>query len=134
MRDLEWLRMSALERERVALGYARPTDADFIKNTLTASLDPEDDQRAGPAPQITFYAQPATDGGPLNLEPLPTWLKSAERRYEPRRDLAFVPETHRGFVDGVIAANDFGNGRYRRFLAVRRTGSVEYAPYCAWTA
>lgn len=134
MSELDWLRMTPLERERVELRYVRASDPDFATNLLTDALHPGEDEHAGPPPRVTFYAQPAGDAGPLALEAVPAWLKSAERRYEPRKDLPLVPETHRGFADGLLAANDFRSiGRYPRFLAIRRTGTVEYAPYCTWT-
>lgn len=135
MRDAVFSQLSPLERERWALGYAHPSDADFARNQFTDRLDPDDKEGAEPAPKVTFYAQPMTAAAPVSSAAVAAWLDPNARRYPPLPGEIFVPPRKRGIVAGVLA---YGEGetreRFTRFLAVRRTGSVEYAAYCSWWA
>lgn len=127
--------LSPLERERWALGYAHPSQADFARNQFTNRLDPDDKEGVEPAPKLTFYAQSTMAAAPITIEPVAAWLDPNARRYPPLPGEIFVPPRKRGIVDGVLA---YGEGetreRFTRFLAVRRTGSVEYGAYCSWWA
>jgi hypothetical protein len=126
--------LEALPHERWMLGYASPADESFMRNPINDLLLPEDDETCGPAPRLTFYAQPASTAGPLDLTRVVPWLDPEKRRYEPNTRLVFVPMTRRGIADAVIALNDHrGNGRTVRSLVVRRTGTAEYGCYPAWT-
>ncbi len=63
---------------------------------------------------------------------LSTWLDPNLRRYEPAKALQFIPYYRRGFADGVVATTDEPAGPFDRFIAVRRSGSVEYGAFCSW--
>ncbi len=126
--------LGALTRERVALNYVAPNDPDFAMNYLTARLDPGTTNGLPESPMVTLYAQPPADAK-LDLARLATWLEKVPSKYPPAPDQLFVPRTRRGIVDGILAANERGDGeRLRRFLCVRRTGTVEYGAYCAWSS
>ena len=127
--------VSALDCERVELRYIAPSQPGFARNYLTDRLDPPDPKEGRPAPKVTLYAQPTTEGSPLDLVRLAEWLEPNARRYEPNKEESFVPPTtRRGIVDGVLALEDYaGEGRFRRFIALRRTGTIEYGAYCTWS-
>lgn len=130
---LALMRASTLERERIELGYATPLDPDFATNALVAQLGPGDEDGLPPGPRFTFYAQPTAAVDPLDIERVAAWLVPNERRYEPLPGALFVPMTKQAILDGVLAYSDFGDGVLGRFLAVRRTATVEYGAYCAWS-
>lgn len=126
--------LDPLAHERWMLGYASPTEETFAHNFISDLLLPEDDETVGPAPRVTFYAQPASAAGPLDLARVVPWLDPEKRRYEPATRLAFVPTARRGIADALVALEDRrGNGRSLRSLVVRRTGTVEYGCYCVWS-
>lgn len=132
MIDLNEALLTPQQRERRNLGYLAlgPT---FGVNYLTAMHGPENDEGAGPGPRVTFFAQPTELANALDLAKLPAWLDPNLRKYEPAPGTAFVPQYTRGIVDGVVAQSR-GEPQQRsdRFLAVRRSGSVEYGAYCSW--
>lgn len=124
------LHLGPLPRERLELGYADPHDPDFAVNALTTRLGPDLVEGLTPPPRVTFYAQPALSAG-LDLARLAQWLASAVSTYPPSAENMFIPHHKRGIVDGVLASSEHGSGsRLRRFLAVRRTGSIEYGVDC----
>jgi len=127
------LAFDPLSHERWRLGYATPAEDTFGRHFFSDLLLPEDDDQAGPAPKVTFYAQPIGVAAPVDVAALGSWLDPNARKYEPATYLAFVPPESRGIADGIVALEDRRvDMRFRRFLAVRRTGTVEYAAYCVW--
>jgi hypothetical protein len=125
------LQLGPFARERLALGYADPRDPAFALNMLTARLDPDAVEGLPPSPKVTLYVQPAAEAR-LDLARVAQWLTATVSTYPPASDNTFIPHRKRGIVDGVLAANERGNGaRLRRFLAVRRTGSIECGVECA---
>lgn len=129
---LALIRASTLERERIELRYATPADPDFARNKLVERLNPREEEGFSPAPKVMFYAQPLASVAPLSIDRVDQWLDSNLRQYEPLKSVGFVPRQKVGIVDGLVALNDESDGRFDRFLAVRRTGTVEYGPYCCW--
>jgi hypothetical protein len=125
--------LDALARERVGLHYGAAGDPDFAVNELTWRLEPEPIKGLPEPPRVTLYAQPPLNAE-LDLVRLARWLETTSSAYPPAPDQTFIPYRKRGIVDGIVAMNERGDGtRLGRFLAVRRTGSVEYGVYCAWS-
>ncbi len=120
-------------RERRDLGYLAlgPT---FAENFLTQVHGPKQEKGLGPGPRVAFYARPTAQSTPIDLGRLPSWLDPNLRRYEPATQLQFIPHYARGIVDGIAARTAEGPGEeVDRFIAVRRSGSVEYGAYCSWS-
>lgn len=121
------------QREMYDLGYLDPTASRFAVNPTTELVlearSPEDTS----APLVTFYAQPISDNVlPVDLPKVRHWLDPNNHRYDPLPGQLFVPSgTRRGISDGVLAYSS-SNGIYKRFLAIRRVGSVELGPGSVW--
>jgi hypothetical protein len=127
------MQLDPLARERLALGYGDSRDPEFALNALTARIDPDRVEGLPPAPKVTLYAQPGAEAR-LDLARVAAWLTTTVSTYAPAPDNKFVPYRKRGIVDGVLAVNERGNGeQLRRYLAVRRMGSIEYGVECART-
>lgn len=124
------LRLTELERECRRLHYAE-LDANFARNSLVELLEPEADEKLGEPPKVTFYVVPPTAAA-LDLNELFMWLDPQTRRYDPAKHLRFVPPYKHGIVDGIACTNAQPRARSDRFLAVRRTGTVELGVYCSW--
>jgi len=124
--------LTPLQRERRDLGYLT-RGPEFGVNFLTALHGPPDEDGLGPAPKVTLYAQPTALVPGIDLAKLLTWLGPTARGYDPVPDLPFVPPYRRGIVDGVLADPNAGREEcFRRFIAIRRSATVEYGAYCSW--
>lgn len=124
------MRLTEVERECRRLHYA-DLDENFARNALVDLLEPEPDENLGEPPKVTFYVVPATSAT-LDLRRVFEWLDPKARRYDPAKHLQFVPPYKNGIVDGIACTNGDPGERADRFLAVRRTGTVEYGVYCSW--
>jgi hypothetical protein len=134
LRAVARAQLSPAQRELFDLNYLDATAAGFALNPVTTmALAARSADDVG-APLVTFYAQTTESSPtPIDLPRLRDWLDPNDHRYEPVPGNLFVPPgTRRGISDGVLAMAPPDAGLYLRFLVVRRAGTVELGPACAW--
>lgn len=126
--------LTATQREMYDLGYLDPTAADFALNRVSMLAIQARSSEDVAAPLVTFYAQPEDpDASSVDLPGVHQWLEPNNHRYEPLPGQMFVPHgTRRGITDGVLAISSSDAGRYMRFLAIRRSATVELGPAAVW--